>query len=241
MSELANYQRQLLQTLLEPESGSEKLIELFSDKNNLPARLTIYRNSVLGGRFSVMQRIFPCVQTHLGGEYFQQLVEHYLYLFPSKHMAIAQMGASFADFLSGHEVLEHAPYIAELANFEWRWYTVFHGRSNASISADSLFDPATQLIFATDAQLLHSTWPLHLLWEMAQPEYSGEFELPEDATNYFYVIVQREQAIYIERVNVDEWHMLADLPQTKGLVEYNGDSRVYDLYLRGILVKSPTR
>lgn len=234
MVKLADYQRMLMQSLLDPEASSDGLQAIIADPDNIPKRLAIYQNSILGGRFSVLQQIFVCVQKLVGVDYFQQMAEQFLQASPSSHVAIAAMGEEFVRYVVEHDVVQHVPYIADMAALDWRWYQVFHGHSNVAIEA-KIIPAAAKWRLALGAKLLASTFPLHLLWEMCQPEYQGEFHLPDDAGEYYFILVQREQAIRIEPVSIAEWQVLYNL--SSNIVNAQ-EAVINPLYHRGCIILS---
>lgn len=211
MNKLADYQRALMGALLDPDKPLSDLQAVMAGENDLSERLAIYQNSVLGGRFTVLQQIFVCVEKIVGAEYFQQMAEQFLVETPSNNVVISAMGAGFVAYVTTHEVVQHVPYIVDMAQLDWRWYQVFHGRSNRA-RADNAVPLGARWTLPLDAQLLKSTFPLHLLWEMCQPEYQGEFQLPDGDGTYYFIIIQRAQSIHIELLSEAQWQVLHQLP-----------------------------
>lgn len=207
---LADFQRQMMQDLLAPQQVSHQLRTISQQPEQLDQRLAFYRESIHGGRFTVLRRIFSCLYKLLGEQYFQQMADVFLLQYPSQHSCIDQMGEFFVEFVAKHDVLDHVPYAADMAQFEWLWHLVFHGETNPCISAQSNICSG-KVTLAKGLQTMSSPYPLHLLWEMCQPEYQGEFALPSSNRQFYFALVQRQQAIYIEQLSEELWHGLQNL------------------------------
>jgi len=190
---LADYQHDLLAQLLTNKDAP-------GGDTDLATRLSIYRRNILGSRFAVLQQLFPCVEKLLGKDYFQQLGEIFLQQHPSHDVAISNISQPFVAFIQQHEVMQHVAYIADVALFEAAWYRVFHGRNNPEATAS--------LKSLVDVELIDSAYPVHLLWEMCQPEYRGDFQLPERSERTYLLLVQRNHAIEMMVLSKEQWQAL---------------------------------
>lgn len=207
---LADYQQILIQHLLEQSNEHDALQSVFTDQSKLEQRLAIYQANIIGSRFAALQQIFPCVERLLGVDYFRQLAEPFLQQHASEHVAIDHMWPTFVNFIEQHSVLEHVNYIADVAQFEGCWHQVFHGRDNARkpVKAVSIEDT---FYLPNDVQFFTSVFPVQLLWEMCQPEYQGDFQLPESSEQHFLMLLQCEQAIEITVLTAMNWQVLTQL------------------------------
>lgn len=202
---LRDLQQQLLHELVQPSEAPMRFIAPKQQQQ----RLAIYRNNILGARFSALQQIFPAVERLLGVEYFQQLLETFLKSMPSRHWRIEKGAPTFIEFVTGCDVVTSVPYLVDMLRFEWAWYQVFHGNSNEH-SAEVL-TTASMLQLADNVMLLSSEYPLHLLWEMCQAEYQGDFELPDQADKTYLALLQHQQCVEIRLLNKTTWQLVQEL------------------------------
>jgi hypothetical protein len=207
---LADYQQPLLPVLLQQATPQTLNADWFNAPSPLDARLAIYQASSLGGRVAALQQVFSSVQRLVGETYFVQMVEAFIAQNPSQHFAINRIGERFAAYILEHEVMQHVPYAAEMASFDWAWHEVFHGPNNAPLQAT---DSQTDLQAIGGAHCLAADYPLHLIWEMCQPEYQGDFMLPEKTQRWHILLLQTEQRIEIKLLTAAQQRMLSLLSQ----------------------------
>ena len=204
---LADYQQQMLDCLLQTNDSVDNL-------NIAKHRLDVYRNSIMGGRFAVLQQIFPCMEKLLGKECFQQFGESFVNQFPSKTCAIDAMGEDFSTFLKTSSLHQQVPYCVDMARFEWMWHLVFHGPSNHPIDyeylakATSALGDKVILQRAVGAQLISSHYSLQLIWEMCQDEYRGEYQIAQNVDMNYLILMQREQRISIDSLTLEQCLLL---------------------------------
>lgn len=141
------------------------------------ARLT----DALGETFEACWRV-------LGDEHFFAVAADHIRRFPSSSYNLSDYGASFPDFLRGGALeprgLE-APYLGDLAAFEWEYKELFHQAPHAGLDAAALAakaKPDSRFRFGSALRLLALEHRVHGLWKrdraddtpIADAEWSGK-------------------------------------------------------------------
>ena len=240
---LAEYQRQMMAELLKSPQPSTQAGE---EKTQL--RMNIYRNNITGARLQALQQCFPCCERLLGEEYFTQFAIDFIAEHPSQAVQIDACGAQFIDFIRKNENLrQQVPYIADMATLDHVWQLVFHGLNNMAIDYAALGQAVAEqgealcLQQTQGLQLISSSFPLGSMWQMCQPEYQGDFVFDSDQKNYYFAILQREHAIYIESLNPIVFDIMGMLNKPLSLEILTGGELVFppellaELYQRGLV------
>jgi hypothetical protein len=152
-------------------------------------RLQIYRDSSLGSRLNALSKVFNGTECVVGEPFFAQMAEEFLKQHASQELTADAQGQFFANFISHYKAAASVPYLGDLAQFEWLWYQVFHGAPNIPY-------------------FMQSNYPVTQLWEMCQPEYRGDFVMPDLAEPLRVMLVQREQRIHWYHLIQEEWDRL---------------------------------
>lgn len=222
----------------------KKMTEQLDDQED--QSLVVYRESIKINRQKALTQQFPCCSKLVGDDYWQMLAENFIEQYSSRHQAIHEDAPLFIHFLEKHEIKTTVPYLVDMAELEWAWYQVFHGPNNESASyADLQQELATHenhAVFrrAHGLQLLRSAYPLHQIWEMCQPEYEGDYQYQQEQDRYFFAIVQKKGAIYIQSITETMFHVLSELTQPLSLATIVrkhaiDDATFFSLYQRGLL------
>ena len=171
------------------ESGLSDSFPRLRGKARMGVRLKIYRDSSLGGRLKALSKVFNGTERMVGEQFFRQLTTEFLQKNVSQELTADAQGQQFPNFITNYTSAASLPYLSDLAQFEWLWYQVFHGAPNIP-------------------QFMQSNYPVTQLWEMCQPEYKGDFVLPDLVEPLRVMLVQREQRIHRYHLTEAEWKVL---------------------------------
>ncbi|MGF1911227.1 DNA-binding domain-containing protein [Vibrio kasasachensis] len=115
---LADLQHQFSRAIHYQASGEE--CSIVSDVFSADERMQIYRNNFIISLSEVLQATYPMVQALLGEECFAQVARHHVLNQPLTRGDVTHYGEHFDHSLKQFDaVMQAAPYIAEVARFEW--------------------------------------------------------------------------------------------------------------------------
>ncbi len=85
----------------------------------LPARLSIYRNTVFASLHATLCAHYPSVATLVGDGCMQALAHDYITAHPPIAPCMAEYGAHFAAMIATHPSLADLPYLPDMARLDW--------------------------------------------------------------------------------------------------------------------------
>lgn len=132
--DLQQLQREMQRAMLEQTSAPASV--LGSDADDRARRFGIYTFAYRSRLQEALAHNFPVLQTYLGGAGFDALASDFIDARPSTHPSIRTFGDELAPWLEQHR--PEAPWLAELARFEWMLGNAFDAPDDASISAHAL-------------------------------------------------------------------------------------------------------
>lgn len=165
-------------------------------------RLSIYRNSILGGITNGLMGIYPVCTRLVGDTFFTHMVSGYLKEYPSSSPDVGDYGEFLADyldiFLEKINQLDGLKYLPDVARLEWLWHKAFNaveivfeseGENNnelrpltelANVSPEDQGSILFQL--RPSLGLLSTTYAVDKIWQINQKHLEdpqSEFELTE--------------------------------------------------------------
>ncbi|MCK6265523.1 putative DNA-binding domain-containing protein [Vibrio sp. ZSDE26] len=115
---LAQVQQQFAKALHYQATGEE--CQIVSDHFSADERIQIYRNNFIISLSEVLEATYPMTLELVGEECFTQLSRQHVLSQPLQSGDVTHYGAAFSDTIEQFPtVLEAAPYLAEVARFEW--------------------------------------------------------------------------------------------------------------------------
>jgi Putative DNA-binding domain len=149
--------------------------EVLGDAIPAPARLRIYRHHVFESLTSALAATFPTVQAVVGADFFSGLARAFIGRSPPGQPVLAEYGATFPDFVAGHDAGRGLPYLTDVARLDWALNLAFHTPAGgrlaaadlAAIPADRL--PSLRLSLAPGTAVISSPYPLDRIWAASQP------------------------------------------------------------------------
>ncbi|ARG98123.1 HvfC/BufC N-terminal domain-containing protein [Legionella micdadei] len=142
MTDLPSLQNQFQAYLLKGQAEIGQSI-VSTEKVPTAQRLAIYLDSYHYRLLEALGSNFPILENYLGREEFYKLGENYIANHPSPYRSIRWYGDRFADYLKEHR----EPYLAELAEFEWKMTLSFDAADDAVLQIEQM------------AVIPQNTWP----------------------------------------------------------------------------------
>jgi len=175
---LSEYQKAFLNAVI--NQTTPDLCIQNEGKASLKKRLSVYRDSMMGNHLKALRKLFALCERLVGEPFFLTLCEQYLnsVTFHTKHLD--DVGEDFSAFLSKHASREQVPYLWDMARLEWAWHEVLRD--------------------STQERLITSEYPLFDIWKCCQPDYQGDFELPENPAPEKLMLFQKDHAVHLRRI-----------------------------------------
>jgi hypothetical protein len=196
MNELLTIQEQFQNYLMHPEEGKLAFIDN-TKKISAKERLAIYSYAYKSRLTECLEDNFPVLNTYLGAKQFEEVACAYLDRYPSTYRSIRWFGDQLSDFLSDCSPYNEYPYLAELAQFEWRMRLVFDAKDNnilhieevAQIPPESWVD----MYFETHPTVnrLDMSWNVVQIWQDIMDGHAP-IEALHSATKTSWVLWRRD-------------------------------------------------
>ena len=90
------------------------------------ARFTIYRNNVAASLVSAVTATFPVCVELVGEEFFSLMALEFIRAHPPTSRILAYYGGAFADYVRHFPPAASLPYLADIANLEYRRVLAYH-------------------------------------------------------------------------------------------------------------------
>lgn len=141
----------------------------------LPAerRLDIYANMYFFRLLDALKEDYPAVCAVIGNDEFHNLITDYLLRHPPTHYSLRYAGQHLARFVRSHRLHQQAPFLGDLAAFEWALVEAFDAEDERLLSASTLaaLPPGAwaelRLQPVASLQLLALEWDATLTWNDA--------------------------------------------------------------------------
>jgi hypothetical protein len=191
---LADLQKRFIDALA--DSPGEALLAVIEPRApGVQARLDIYRNNWRCNLRHALAVSFPVVGRLTGAEFFGWMADCFIDVQPSRSGNLDDYGAEFPAFVRDFSAAQSLPYLGDVAQLEWLIDTVM-GAPDSTVDDGSVL-PVGHL-FASD-------FPVHRIWQVNQPEWSGDDAVSLDA-GPAYLLVQR-----VARRQPDGWRFDLEL------------------------------
>ncbi len=180
-------------------------------------RLEIYRHNVLSNLRGTLAEIYPVVRAIVGEAFFRHAAEQFIAACPSRSGDLNQFGQAWADFLSSYAHAYELPYLADVARLEWAWHESFHAADHAPFDLTRLaaVPPAQhgELGFQLHPSVrrLHSSHPLLRIWQVNQPDYTGDMAVDWDGAGDNLLIHRQGVEVSIRQLAAGPWQFLSAL------------------------------
>ena len=178
---LANVQSEFANALRYQNNGEH--CDIVSDHFTDEQRIQIYRNNFVISLSEVLAATYPLTEMLVGEECFQQMARQHVLSYPSTSGDVSGYGEHFEQTIQAFPaVIEAAPYLCEVALYEWQKDSLMRCVSESKVDQNPLAGLAD-----------------------VPPEQQGAlvFHLKDSITliNSNYTIIALEQAIYQQQLD----------------------------------------
>jgi hypothetical protein len=135
VTNLASAQRRLQSLILHGAAAGDGFVRS-DDGKDAAERLSIYSSAYRLRLQDALEANFPMLQTHLGPQSFATIAHEYIDAHPSSYVSIRSFGTHLPHWLEMHR--SAAPWLHELACFEWALGGAFDVIDTAVIGIESL-------------------------------------------------------------------------------------------------------
>jgi hypothetical protein len=170
----------------------------------------------------------------VGEDFFRQVADAFARDERSTSGDLHDFGESFAVFLASCSATRELAYLPDVAHLEWAVHRVFHAAEASPFPIESLASVAPELLgdlrfeLAPAARLVASRYPIVRIWEVNQPEFEGDQAVHLDQGGDWALVLRREHAVVVQRLQPGEFAMLAALDSGRALAQAVEDATAAD-------------
>lgn len=189
------------------------------------ARLEVYSNNVFGNYRDALQAVYPVIERLVGAAFFRHACDKYIVAHPSVSGDLHDFGDRFAAFLASYPPAAELTYLSDVARLEWQYHHIFHAAAHAPLALTRLAsiapDDYASLRFSLHpaAALLRSAYPVLRIWQINQPEYTGDERLDLGEGGDALLMMRADFVVTIARVPAAEYEFLTTLRSGSALAE----------------------
>lgn len=189
--------------------GAEEAVEVY--QRGYPARLT----EALGETYEGCWRV-------LGDEGFFAAAKDYIARNPSLSHNLSDYGSAFPEFLEARPGAEDAPFLGDLARFEWAFKELFHTKPHESLPAAALASaarPDAVLRLGGAVRLLSLRHRVHGIWRRDRKDDTPLEPSEWEGAERLLLYKKEANPIFVRALTVPEHAALAALASGKPLAE----------------------
>lgn len=198
---------------------------LYSHLITAPDRIAVYQQSIEGIHIRALRTTYSVCHTLVGEDFFNTLARVYIHQNPSHAHNLYEYGENFAEFIANFPPAQCLAYLGDVAQLEWAWLKAFNGQDYQPWNAAELLNIAennyARIIFhlPQHSTLLNSAYPIHRIWQVNQPNFSGDIsvDLNEGGVNLF--IVRLDRKVSIHNLGDAEWNLLSAIVKKTSFTE----------------------
>lgn len=207
----------------DPDTGFSALL---ADGPYPSARLLqVYRNNVCTSLTGALRAVYPVVAQLVGTGFFAYAADSYLRRHPSRSGNLHDFGREFAEFLAAFPAALKLAYLPQVARLEWAWHCAFHGADHAPLAPATLsavpVDLHASIVFLLHptARLVASDYPILRLWQIHQPNYTGDPQVDLTAGGERLLVIRPHTLVQIVPLGRGEYTLLQSLTRGATLGE----------------------
>lgn len=200
------------------------LDQVLSEHSDQP-RISIYQNNSRGACAAALAKTYPVCQQLLGDACFEALCHRYITDHPPKLANLNRYGDQFRSFIEEEmdSSIELAAigYLPDVAIMEWQLQASDYAAKDLRISDERLQvlaelpeaqQQAIRFMLRSDISVLHSRYPLHLLWDHHKhADATGNDQLHLEPDDYYFCIHRQGYEPVVEPVDKECFQLLEGL------------------------------
>ncbi len=209
MNQLRILQDEFQHALLDDDLEFRERI-VATEKVDIDTRIGIYSNAYRARLIEAMEDSYDAVHTLLGDEQFYELCHRYITAHPSKHYSIRWFGHRMAEFTRNTPPYCDYPYIAELADFQWKLMEAFDAPDRTVTKLEQMAAvppdvwPLLTFGFHPSIRRLNIQWNVPEFWQ-AVDEERDDIEPPQQGDAAVpWVIYRKEFKQYFRSLETAE-------------------------------------
>jgi hypothetical protein len=170
--------------------------EVISDGLSAERRLDVYRHNVFGRLTNALRLTYPMFHRLVGEGYFRRAAAAYIHERPSTSGDLTWFGDAFPAFLTKYPSAGELPYLPEIARLEWLCHESYHAAEHAPLMLERLANlplkryESLRFTLHPACRLFTSRYPVHRIWEICQPEYTGN-DMVDLASGGVHLLIER--------------------------------------------------
>ncbi len=198
---------------------------LLGDEFSGARRLQIYRNNIFASLTAALAAVYPVIARLVGAEFFRYAADQYIRRYPSTSGNLHEFGGEFAAFIGAFAPAAELSYLSDVARLEWACHEAFHAADHAPLALNSLAAvpqekyPELKFTLHPACRLLDSTYPVLRIWQVNQPDYSGDDSVDLAAGGDRLLIIRRALTVEIEPLSAGEYALLQALARGRPFAE----------------------
>lgn len=150
-------------------------------------RIDIYHNNTFLGLIDILASFFPVTQKIVGADFFKALAREYIKKYPQASGNRHHFGAALPAFLSDFKPAASLPYLTDIAQIEWAYFTAAVADDapvmNFEILRSRLTDAGFVLRIHPSVSILPLRYNALEIWQEHQKEDIGALILKEEASS----------------------------------------------------------
>lgn len=190
------------------------------------ARLSIYRNTLVGSLTTALRLSFPAVHRLVGAEFFESAARIFIEREPPEYAYLDLYGAKFPEFLEGFAPAASLAYLSEVARLEWAVARALHAPDMKPLGVARLASAPHSdhgyvcFVPHPSVSLIHADHPVDAIWRavLAQDD-SALAQIDINAGAVWLLAARSDEDVIVSRMNEPEWRFLSALISSRPLEE----------------------
>lgn len=179
--------------------------DIVSDGISAAQRMQIYRNNFFESVSGSLLDVFPVSVAVVGDVFLRQCLKAFALSAPPAAPILHAYGAGFPEFLRSFEPAAAVPYLADLAELEWRTHELMlvdetEGATDARLCAEAA--SRNELRLSSNVRFISSDYPVFDLWLAATGQISAD-DVDMEKEGQAILIMLREGQISYEPMESD--------------------------------------
>ena len=174
----------------------------------------VYRHNVTAGLTGALAAVYPVIVRLVGRGFFDYAADAYLRQAPPRSGNLHDFGERFGDFMRAFPAAADLVYLPDVARLEWAWHRAFHAPDAPTLNIEGLAGvtpadyPRLRFGLHPSAHLLESPYPILNIWQVNQPEHTGDARVDLAAGDDWLLVVRPAIEVKIVRLSATEFDFL---------------------------------
>jgi hypothetical protein len=216
MPSLHEFQLQFTHSLFDIETPEFKQ-NIIADRLPAEKSLDIYRNNVFGSQTDALRGVYPVIERLVGEKFFETTAHHYIRQYPSHSGDLHDYGQEFAIMLDELPTVQSLPFLKDMARLEWVCHRAFYAADHPPLNIEQLQTipqekyPRLKFELNPAIQFIESEYPVHLIWEVNQPDFEGEPRVNLDEGGIRLMAQRKNYRVSLQPLDLADWEFLLAL------------------------------